>query len=136
MNYGNYYCFSGIYLNNVDFGLQCFLAPCFSFLLNMPLKRDDLKEDYKSLLSTPGNSGKKEDFKKRCTWFLEQELVNSCFTLLPFGDIQNEFLKKAKKDKRSFDCLEDVFRNLEKYAQNILVKPWCKDFYTIKVSLY
>ena len=102
--------------------------------------RDELKEDYKCL--TLGSDMDKEIFSTNCLRLLEENGVSYCFKLLPLNDVKNSFLKKALKkaelgEKRKTEGeikhLVKIFQIFEKYAANILAKPWCKELHKIKV---
>lgn len=105
------------------------------FIMTMSVQREALKEEYKILILAGGDCIAK-DFQIKCIDLLEGLDVNSCFKFLPFGEISNAFLTKAKQENKvaKFENLEDVIKHLETYAQNLLTKPWCKDFYTINIS--
>lgn len=94
--------------------------------------RDALKEEYKEVILLPDY--KEKEFRAHCIQFLEKYEVKSCFKLLPLNDIGNEFLEKAAEtEDTKYHHLCKIFQQFEKYAARLVVKPWCKDLYTIKV---
>lgn len=109
----------------------------------MSKSRVELKEEYKCL--TSGSGLDKEVFRTNCLRFLEENGVVCCFKFLPLKDIKNDFLKKAlekaelgekRKKEAEIKHLVKIFQIFEKYATNILAKPWCKELHKIKVCFY
>lgn len=96
--------------------------------------RKSLKENYKTVVC---GTNYEEAFMKQCIEWLKNVNAVTCFKVLPFDDIKNGYLREAKKETKhvQFDELESALKNMEKYAHNLLQKPWCKDFQTIKVCV-
>ncbi|XP_028416262.1 uncharacterized protein LOC114540187 [Dendronephthya gigantea] len=100
----------------------------------MSLSREELKAQYKHLILERNAGTEKELFSTRCSNFLSKNKISDCFTLLPITAAQRDFLDKTEGRKDvEFRHLAKVFGLFEKYAVNILDKPWHKELKTIKV---
>lgn len=98
----------------------------------MSYSREELKTRYKCLILKTGTE--KELFRTNCSNFLSENKLSDCFKLLPIRNVRKDFLEKATARKDvEFRHLANVFELFEKYAVNILDKPWYKDLKTIKV---
>ena len=98
--------------------------------------RDKLKADYQYI--TLGSLDI-ESFSTRCLRYLEKNKASCCFRVLPLHDVQENFLQKAKlegkrRKETEIKHLIKIFQIFEKFAANILAKPWCKELHTIKVT--
>ena len=124
-------CCNNFWLYFTDW-LLLFYSLSISMSTSREISRKCLKEDYKTVVCAANDE---EAFMKQCIKWLENVEVFTCFQLLPFGDIKTGYLRESEKEKKpvKFDELESALKNMEKYAQNLLKKPWCKDFHTIKV---
>ena len=92
-----------------------------------------LKEMYKQCCERNEFYDDKE-LKQQCLTYLRSVDKSNCFKFLPFYDAQNQFRMTIQNRENANLCdLEFAMENLEKYALNLLRKPWCRDFCTIKV---
>ena len=104
----------------------------------MAEERNKLKKDYQYITL---DCLDKVSFSTRCLRYLEENKVSCCFRVLPIRDVQENFLEKAKlegkrRKETEIKHLIKIFQIFEKFAANILAKPWCKELHTIKVTSF